>query len=287
MTYSASRHRIASLATQGLATLALCAASICAQARGCDWSNPGADRYTGTPEAALARYSDIPAATRAKLLDNMRRHAYDDQVSIDAKGITGKRRYEPRLWGMHFGQSRICGEVDRSGLRAPQSALAYTVDGYTILVPAICGNISRARRIEDDEPLDASPRAGIPSSGGGGGFIPLAPLAAVPADPAIGALAPSAPSTEIAFAPPAAGAAPTTFQAGAIPAFSGSPSVIFYPGFTIPIATAPIGSGGAILPSVPEPASWALMALGSLMLAAWAKKAKRAEAPASPSRAGR
>lgn len=110
----------------------------------CDWNTPGHDRYTGSIAAAVASYKDIAAPTRAKLLSMMERHTYTDQVTIGRDSIRGARSYSD-LRDMHFGASKRCASVSRTGWAQSMSvrALVYCADGECIAVPSICGNISR------------------------------------------------------------------------------------------------------------------------------------------------
>lgn len=131
----------------------------------CDWSESkiGAHRYTGTVAAAIERYTDIPPATRRVLIERMDRRQYDGVVQIDNNTPLAR---------MNYGRGIECATVKR-GWRAGfhVSALRYTVDGYTVLFPSVCGNVVRSAWTEPKpaEPAPApEPIAYEPPASGGG-----------------------------------------------------------------------------------------------------------------------
>lgn len=111
----------------------------------CSWNSPGRHPYTGTPAEAVSRYSDIPEKTRAQLVSKISSGALDDSVIITRDRIEGKTAYEPRITSMHFGKRTMCDQVTRERWEPTrrEAASVYCVDSYCIVVPKICGNISR------------------------------------------------------------------------------------------------------------------------------------------------
>jgi hypothetical protein len=117
-------------------------------AASCSWANPGADRFSGDPAAAVAHYADIPPAAMARLQRRIAAHDFDRIVSITRDEIEG---FEPRIFDMHFGTNRMCHEVDRSAWPADkhERGMVYCEDGRCILVPVVCGNVSRIKPLSD------------------------------------------------------------------------------------------------------------------------------------------
>ena len=126
----------------------------------CSWDNPGRNRYTGDAAAAVDHYGDIPAAVRATLKRRIDDGVPDEQVSITRDGISGKNQYDGRIRDMHFGNNSLCGTVTRGKWAADrvEPAAVYCVGEHCILVPKICGNISRVSR--SAAPLAAAKAAG-------------------------------------------------------------------------------------------------------------------------------
>lgn len=162
----------------------------------CSWDRPGVDRYRGTPAAALAHYRDIGAADRAALARRIAAGIPDDRVAISRTAIAGGYQYESRIADMHFGAGRICRTVTRSKWRAAhrEPGAVYCVGEECILVPDVCGNVSRVRRIETSGSSSPGTTGGSGGPGGSGGspgpaveFPPMAPtpapvFAAAPGD---------------------------------------------------------------------------------------------------------
>ncbi|MRW82571.1 PEP-CTERM sorting domain-containing protein [Pseudoduganella sp. FT26W] len=115
----------------------------------CSWDHPGRNPYTGSAAAAIDRYTDIPESVRGTLKRRLEDHAPDDSVSITRDHISGKNQYDPTIRDMHFGASSVCGSVTRSQWAETRAepAAVYCVGEHCILVPKICGNVSRITRL--------------------------------------------------------------------------------------------------------------------------------------------
>lgn len=114
----------------------------------CSWDNPGRNPYTGGTAAAIDRYTDIPEAVRSTLKRRLEEGQSDDKVSITREHIAGKYQYDNAIRDMHFGRASVCATVTRdkwSETRAEPAAV-YCVGEHCILVPRICGNVSRITR---------------------------------------------------------------------------------------------------------------------------------------------
>lgn len=120
----------------------------------CSWDKPGLNPYKGTVSDAVDYYLDIPRKTREILKSRITANNYDEVVDITKQGIFGKRGYGPTIEEMHFGPNLICTNVTRT--RWPETMVQkgsmYCEDKYCILVPAVCGNISRVRKAENVPP---------------------------------------------------------------------------------------------------------------------------------------
>lgn len=114
----------------------------------CSWDRPGQNPYTGGAAAAIDRYTDIPAAVRSTLKRRMAEGQSDDQVNITRDSISGKSRYGAQIRDMHFGGASMCGTVTRGKWAADrvEPAAVYCVGEHCVLVPKICGNVSRISR---------------------------------------------------------------------------------------------------------------------------------------------
>ena len=114
----------------------------------CSWDRPGVNPYTGSAAAALERYSDIPAEIRAELKRRIEQGQPDDKVSIKRDSIGGKYAYEPAIRDMHFGRASVCRTVTRAKWSAERDepGVVYCAKEHCILVPKICGNVSRVSR---------------------------------------------------------------------------------------------------------------------------------------------
>lgn len=111
----------------------------------CDWSHPGDNRYVGNVAAAVAHYKDIPPPIRDVLVARVKAQKYDDVVTITKNEIKGKAQAYVGLRQMYFGVNKRCEKVVRPNwsFDRVERGLVYTEQGYTVLVPTVCGNVSR------------------------------------------------------------------------------------------------------------------------------------------------
>ncbi len=140
-----------------LATLALAASNAHAV---CAWSDPGANRFTGDPVAAVMSYGDIPPQARAELAEAVKVRAYSAFVDIRRDSIAGGRYTHMRA--MHWGAGQQCmGDVDRSAWPADrvERGLVYCVRGHCVIVPTVCGNVARVNAAGVTPQPDPAPRA--------------------------------------------------------------------------------------------------------------------------------
>jgi len=127
----------------------LLAAAIAAAVQpNCSWDHPGRNPYTGTTAAAIDRYTDIPPDVRTALKQRMAAGQPDDQVNITRDSINGKQNYDPAIRDMHFGRASVCATVtrDKWSQNRVEPGAVYCVGQQCILVPRICGNVSRVSR---------------------------------------------------------------------------------------------------------------------------------------------
>jgi len=240
----------------------------------CSWDKPGVNPFMGDLVAAVDRYKDIPAATRAKLRARMEARQYDEIVDIHRDSIVGRYDYDSAIREMHFGAGSVCRTVTRTKWtdQTLERGLVYCEDGQCILVPTVCRNVSRITRGKlkpaaavpvaknEDEPLMFEPPAAGASGDGGGDPGSFARTAGVP---------PTATSNTSLVAPaPGSGSGGAGGGGGGI-SMPGGPGIITLP----PVPQGNTGGGGRPpIPGVPEPQTWLLFALGLGALAAVAKR---------------
>lgn len=225
----------------------------------CSWDKPGANRYTGDTLAALDAYSDMSETTKASLRAKMAAHKYDDVVIITRDAIVGEGNYLPGIYGMHFGSAgRVCATVSRQKWK-PESAergLVYCADGQCILVPAVCGNVSRIDKRQPREEIGAGGAApnDYPGSFGdvssaGPSSLPTFRLTEAPSPSTVETPAPMPPMTWPVINEPF----PVWHQP--LPHWTPVP-----PPHIPPVSP------------VPEPAEWLLMAIGGLIIIVYSKQ---------------
>jgi hypothetical protein len=122
----------------------------------CVWNKPGENPYTGSVVSAIQKDTSIPAETRAKLVSRAENRKYDDVVTITTDRIESENsKYSPNITKMNFGSSgKVCEIVTRSWPASTvERGLVYCEDGYCILVPTVCNNVSRITRLEELPPV--------------------------------------------------------------------------------------------------------------------------------------
>ncbi|GGB94728.1 MHFG family PEP-CTERM protein [Pseudoduganella buxea] len=217
----------------------------------CSWDRPGVNRYRGTPEAALAHYRDIPASTRTLLAQRIAAGIPDDTVQIGRDRIEGHFQYDQRIGDMHFGKGQLCRTVTRTKWKSAhrEPAAVYCAENECILVPKVCGNVSRIRRVVT---------SGAGGGGGHGGGSP-APVELPPFPPPAGPSYSAAPAPGDDMPPWAGPGVPVPKVP--LPDYPGPGAGWFYPVGELPLAP------------VPEPSTWAMLLAGVGLLAArWRRK---------------
>jgi PEP-CTERM motif len=255
----------------------------------CSWDRPGVNPFMGDVVAAVDRYQDIPAATREKLKARMKARSYDDIALIERNTIKGQDTYAPEIRDMHFGPGAVCKTVTRTKWTAKtqERGLVYCEDGQCILVPTVCRNVSRIRRLE------TKPAAVAPSSAAnvasatreGDNNTPLefeAPAAGPMAAAAPESFAGQSGGASLDSGTPAQGGgsiaglgspAPQTAAGG-----NGVPSLVDMGMPSLPPGTVrPAESPGlpGVTPAVPEPSTWAMIAAGLLLVGFSARQRRR------------
>jgi hypothetical protein len=138
----------------------------------CSWDKPGVNPYVGSIAKAINHYTDIPVNDRMSLISRMKSNQFDEVVTITRDKITGKVVYEPSIRSMHFGTTKICSKVTRSKWAdsKEEKASVYCANDNCILLPHVCGNVSRIDKMKgaNKEPEYVE----IPTGSGGGGGVP-------------------------------------------------------------------------------------------------------------------
>jgi hypothetical protein len=242
--------------------LASAAVTVAAMVPACSWNTPGRHPYRGTATEAVSRYIDIPAATRARLVARIDAGTADDDVVITRDAILGRNAYQAAITDMHFGRQTVCARVTRERwpASAREPAKVYCADGYCLIVPRICGNISRIRMAGSS----GSGEAGETGGGPGAGSLPAFPYrpGAIPQPggaPEVDIEVTDAVARLSAAAPPQAP-----------PSVPARPFGDWTPGPGAPFAGPAAAPPAFFLPAspVPEPDGWVMFAAGvaSLLL---------------------
>jgi len=243
----------------------------------CSWDRPGANPYTGNTDAAIDRYTDIPERTRVKLKYRITYGNPDETVNITRDAITGKYVYDAQIRDMHFGAASVCQTVTRSKWAASRNELGavYCVDQHCILVPKICGNVSRIVRPRPAVAQVPPPAAVTPpnwSEHVGDTDLGLLDAPIVEDVPTL---------RTAGFLPPPIVLAPVKERTVERP-FTGPPVPVhqpIYPGGSVrPIAPPP---GGSPVAPVPEPETYAMMLAGLGLLGFAARRKHRAAVAAA------
>lgn len=223
----------------------------------CDWRDPGHDPYMGEVPAAIEIYTDIAPAVRARLRARMAVRNYDDFVIIERDLIhSAQYVYGSEIRSMHFGsRGKVCNSVSRRGWSSSMQVLAlvYCEGDTCIAVPTICRNVSRIDRYGPQAPL-APPMATYPLPGAEN--APSGPPSPPGEAVRLADAAPASPEASIADSP---GYGPAPYYAY-LPTASGGISFVPVP---VPVVLA-----------VPEPATWALMGVGLLVVLLGQRKNK-------------
>lgn len=217
------------------------------------WTHPATDPYTGDFSSAINRYVDIPADARSRLKEKVASRRYDAMVRITKDGVsdgyTGLR-------DMHFGAGRVIpGPVSTASWPADrvERALVFCEQQYCVAIPTVCRNVSRVTPPEPRQRmlLVQGPGPEMTWEELADPTLPLPPLA----------LALTAPE-------PAPAAPPRSFASFAPQGFAPSGFAWAVPGTPVPVPAAPVTP-------IPEPSTWALVALGLVGVMLRAKKGGR------------
>lgn len=264
-----------------LATLALAASASTASLPACSWDRPGHNPFMGDLVAAVDRYRDIPAATRARLKARLQQRSYEDIAVITRDAIAGKAEYGAEIRDMHFGRGSVCRTVTRAKWSAAhqERGLVYCEDGHCLIVPTVCRNLSRVTRLapkpvagaaQDEQPavladaeaplLFEAPGAGTSAETGAPVVSPTS-FAALAQTPSLSPLPSSTPLL-------GGGGAPTLTPMPGVP-----PLPMARPSLVDPLPRPDPLPG--VTPAIPEPSSWLLMGLGLAGLLARQRRLSR------------
>jgi hypothetical protein len=171
----------------------------------CSWDSPGVNPFMGNVPAAVDRYTDIPADVRERLKSRMNKRDFDEMATIRRDSITGKNRYSAEIRDMHFGQGTVCRTVSRTkwAPEAVERGLVYCEAEHCIIVPTVCRNVSRVKRLPGPGAEAPGGADGLP----GGMLVNPGPVALGP-DGTARALAADTvggEAGELVFDPPGAG----------------------------------------------------------------------------------
>jgi hypothetical protein len=243
-----------------MSTLVAGAIAATAMLSSCSWNHPGRNPYRGSISEAVSRYVDIPVDVRRQLVARMQAGQPDDRVTITRDAILGKFDYDPALVSMHFGQRTVCDYVTRDQWTASarEPAAVYCVGNECLIVPQICGNVSRVRRAAASAGGTRGP--GMATQYRVPGWV--APKA-VPASPDIVATADA-----IAEAMPAPAEPADTFMSPFGQSGTRAAKRVDVPGLpdTGPSTVPPV------LQPVPEPATCAMLGAGLALLVGVARR---------------
>lgn len=206
----------------------------------CNWNQPGHDRFTDqAAEFVMSHYTDIPQPERLQLATMIAKLRYTDRVAITRTEIKGGFEYAPTMWGMGFGASRYCQNIDRSQLPEDQAAMIFTVGQYSVGLAFVCGNPFRLSMIPSERPAAL-----------------LAPVAELGAPEAV----------PLAGLPPGQFVAPAPFYEPVVPAGYVyaylPPPLIYYPPPVFISGPPPL----VLIPPIPEPSAFLMLLCGVILL---------------------
>ena len=245
----------------------------------CSWDRPGANPYTGNTDAAIDRYTDIPERTRVKLKYRLTYGNPDETVNITRDAITGKYVYDAQIRDMHFGAASVCHTVTRSKWAASRSepGAVYCVDQHCILVPKICGNVSRIVRPRPAVAQVPPPAAATPPNWSEHvgdtdlGLLDAPIVEDVPNLRTAGFLPPPV----VELAPVEERTVERGFTPRPVP-----PNQPIYPGSGVRPPPPPVTPGSPVAP-VPEPETYAMLLAGLGLMGFAARRKQRAAAAAA------
>lgn len=238
----------------------------------CDWNNPGANRFIGNHANAIDNYTDIPVSIRAELKKKINAHKFDDHITIDKFGMSGKLSYSNGR-DMHWGQNKMCkGEFNISQWKSThqERAVVYTYSGYSIAIPSVCGNVFR---------LTVAGGSSSGTSGSSNNTTVHAETTTAETVPYGGGTTTNDPDNENATVdwpsshPKQNSVVPSQERDFMpVPPMPVTPAFFFVvPQNTIPVVLIP---ELPVIPAVPEPATYALMLLGLCLVIGLASRRK-------------
>lgn len=133
----------------------------------CDWSFPRENPFRGDKLRAVDRYLDIPPAGREEIKAKIKARAPDDIAEIERDTIVGRHGVYVNLRGMYFGAATLCATVTRpswpTGMiaRAPVYTAIIDDKRYSVIIPDVCGNVSRV----DWAPLNGAKQSAVRITG--------------------------------------------------------------------------------------------------------------------------
>lgn len=119
----------------------------------CGWNHPGTHPYKGGAIQGINDYKDIPPDVRLRLISRVKKMDFDSAATISRNGISGG--FHPEITDMHFGSNTLCRDVNRDVWPTDHSevGLTYCEGEYCLIIPTVCGNVSRIRRAESKDPI--------------------------------------------------------------------------------------------------------------------------------------
>lgn len=135
---------IRTLAVAAVLAVAIFVATVGPARAACTWADPGANRFTGDPVAAVEAYTDIPPMARRDMAEAVKWKQYTAVVDITRDSIGGGKYLALR--DMHWGTGQRCtGDVDRQAWPPGRTerGLVFCRRGHCVIIPTVCGNVAR------------------------------------------------------------------------------------------------------------------------------------------------